>query len=200
MAGGSAGMGRATAERLAEAGVELYISARREERLVRAAKEIAETYGATVIPIVADSSTDAGRATLFEACPDPDIVAITIKPPAPNGDFLQVTPEMWRESIETTLLGPIEIMRHYIPHMKNQGWGRLLNIATFSAKNPMIWRLMSGPARSAPRAPSSRGSARAGPCRGASACTRRGRKRQRTGPGSRGTGGRSSRRPGQTAD
>ena len=41
MAGGSAGMGRATAERLAEAGVELYISARREERLIKAAKEIA---------------------------------------------------------------------------------------------------------------------------------------------------------------
>ena len=31
-------MGRATAERLAEAGVELYISARREERLINAAK------------------------------------------------------------------------------------------------------------------------------------------------------------------
>ena len=38
MAGGSAGMGRATAERLAEAGVELFISARREERLRRAAE------------------------------------------------------------------------------------------------------------------------------------------------------------------
>ena len=33
--------------------------------------------------------------------------------------------------------------------MKNKGWGRIVNIATFSAKNPMIWRLMSGPARSA---------------------------------------------------
>ena len=40
LAGGSAGMGRATEERLAEAGVELYISARREERLLNAAKEI----------------------------------------------------------------------------------------------------------------------------------------------------------------
>ena len=38
MAGGSAGMGRATAERLAEAGVELYISARREERLIKSRK------------------------------------------------------------------------------------------------------------------------------------------------------------------
>ena len=45
MAGGSAGMGRATADRLAEAGVELYISARREERLLNAAKEITEKYG-----------------------------------------------------------------------------------------------------------------------------------------------------------
>ena len=56
---------------------------------------------------------------------------------------------MWRESVETALIGPIELMRHYIPHMKETGWGRIVNIATFSAKNPMIWRLMSGPARSA---------------------------------------------------
>jgi 3-oxoacyl-[acyl-carrier protein] reductase len=149
MAGGSAGMGRATAERLAEAGVELVISARREERLVNAAKEIAEKYGVNVTPVVADSSKEEGRQALFAACPDPDILAITIKPPAPNGDFLKVTPEMWRESVETALIGPIEIMRHYIPGMKDRGWGRIVNIATFSAKNPMIWRLMSGPARSA---------------------------------------------------
>ncbi|MDA7687395.1 SDR family oxidoreductase [Pseudomonadales bacterium] len=149
MAGGSAGMGRATAERLAEAGVELYISARREERLQNAAQEMSKKYGIKVTPIVADSSTDEGRKALFAACPDPDILAITIKPPEPNGDFLKVTPEMWRESTETALIGPIEIMRNYIPGMKDRGWGRILNIATFSAKNPMIWRLMSGPARSA---------------------------------------------------
>ena len=149
MAGGSAGMGRATAERLAEAGVELYISARREERLRNAAKEMSDKYDTTVTPIVADSSTEEGRKALFSACPDPDILAITIKPPAPNGDFLEVTPEMWRDSIDTALIGPIEIMRNYIPVMKDKGWGRIVNIATFSAKNPMIWRLMSGPARSA---------------------------------------------------
>ena len=149
MAGGSAGMGRATAERLAEAGAELYISARREERLLKAAREIAERYGVSVTPVVADSSTEEGRKALFESCPDPDILAITIKPPPPNGDFLQVTAEDWRNSVETALIGPVEIMRHYIPVMKEKGWGRIVNIATFSAKNPMLWRLMSGPARSA---------------------------------------------------
>ena len=149
MAGGSAGMGRATAERLAEAGCELTISARREPRLNQAAKEIAEKYGVPVTPVVADSSTEGGRSALFAACPDPDILAITIKPPDPNGDPLKVTPEMWRGAIETALIGPIEIMRHYISGMKERGWGRIVNIATFSAKNPMIWRLMSGPPRSA---------------------------------------------------
>lgn len=149
MAGGSAGMGRATAERFAEAGVNLVITARREKRLLAAAEEIAKKYGVSVKAVAADSSTEEGRAKLFEACPDPDILAITIKPPAPNGDFTRVTPDMWRESIETTLIGPIEIMRHYIPGMRERKWGRIVNIATFSAKNPMIWRLMSGPARSA---------------------------------------------------
>lgn len=149
MAGGSAGMGRATAERLAEAGAELVITARGEERLRKAADEIATKHGVTVTPVVADSSVEAGREALFAACPDPDILAITIKPPDPNGDFLQVTADMWRGSVETALIGPIEIMRHYIPSMKDKGWGRIVNIATFSAKNPMIWRLMSGPARSA---------------------------------------------------
>lgn len=149
MAGGSAGMGRATAERLAEAGVELVITARGEERLRKAADEISVKYDVPVTPVVADSSTDAGRKALFAVCPDPDILAITIKPPDPNGDFLKVTADMWRESVDTALIGPIEIMRHYIPSMKAKGWGRIINIATFSAKNPMIWRLMSGPARSA---------------------------------------------------
>lgn len=149
MAGGSAGMGRATAERLAEAGTELYITARRKDRLEKAAAEMSEKYGTAVTPVVADSSTEEGRQALFDACPDPDILSITIKPPAPNGDFLKVTPDMWRDSIETTLIGPIEIMRHYIPGMTERKWGRIVNIATFSAKNPMIWRLMSGPARSA---------------------------------------------------
>ena len=64
MAGGSAGMGRATAERLAEAGVELYITARREERLVIAAREMSEKYGVSVTPIVADSSKEEGRQAL----------------------------------------------------------------------------------------------------------------------------------------
>ena len=65
MAGGSAGMGRATAERLAEAGVELVITARRKERLDKAAEEISTKYNVSVTPIVADSSKAEDRARLL---------------------------------------------------------------------------------------------------------------------------------------
>ncbi|MGB0922128.1 MAG: SDR family oxidoreductase [Alphaproteobacteria bacterium] len=149
VAGGSAGMGRATAERLAEAGVNLFLSARGQERLEAAAAEIAEKYGVSATPVVADSSTEEGRQAVFAACLSPDILTITIKPPTPNGNYLELTPDDWRASIDTALIGPIEIMRHYIPVMQEKGWGRIVNIATFAAKNPMLWRLMSGPARSA---------------------------------------------------
>ena len=70
MAGGSAGMGRATAERLAEAGAELVITARGEERLRKAADEIAEKYGVSVPPVVADSSKQSGREALYHASDD----------------------------------------------------------------------------------------------------------------------------------
>ena len=52
MAGGSAGMGRATAERLAEAGADLVISARREERLVKAAEEMSSKYNVSVLSLI----------------------------------------------------------------------------------------------------------------------------------------------------
>ncbi len=56
-----------------------------------------------------------------------------------------------------------------------------------------------GPATAAARAPTGRGSATPDPCRGAAACTRPWRTRRRAGRGSRGSAGRSARRPGPSA-
>ena len=71
MAGGSAGMGRATAERLAEAGVDLVITARRKERLEKAAEAISAKYKVSALNrslLTRQKAED--RARLLEACPD----------------------------------------------------------------------------------------------------------------------------------
>ncbi len=148
-AGGSAGMGRAAAVALAREGVELIISARGEERLVAAAREIAMDTGSKVTPVVADHSTAAGREALLKACPHPDILIVTNSPPRMLSGYEEATEKDWLESFYTALIGPVELIKATAGGMADRGFGRVVNIATIAAKTPVEARLLSGPMRSA---------------------------------------------------
>jgi 3-oxoacyl-[acyl-carrier protein] reductase len=149
VAGGSAGLGGASARALAAEGVELFVSARGEERLRRFAADTERETGSRVTPVVADHGTEAGRTALLAACPEPDILVITCSPPPLTEDYLQIEPQDYRAAIETTLIGPIELMRATLEGMAQRGFGRVVNIATIGAKAPWQARLLSGPPRSA---------------------------------------------------
>ena len=79
--GGSAGMGRGSVLALARAGCELYVSARGRQRLEKTCAAIARETGASITPVCADHSTDAGRRKILTACPEPDILVGTCSPP-----------------------------------------------------------------------------------------------------------------------
>jgi len=147
--GGSAGLGKGSAKALAAEGVELYISARGEERLLAAAEEIRRETGATVISIVADHSTDAGREKILSVCPDPDILVGTCSPAPFTPDFRKVTVEQWQEHLAVGLISPIEFMRATIDGMCARGFGRIVNISTAASKFPAELRILSGPPRAA---------------------------------------------------
>lgn len=149
VAGGSAGLGAASAKALAAEGVELYISARGEARLREKAAEIEKETGAKVIPVVADHGTREGRAALLAACPEPDILVITCSPPKMTEDYLEIEEQDWWDSLATTFVGPVELMKACLEGMASRGFGRVVNIATVAAKTPREWRLLSGPPRSA---------------------------------------------------
>jgi 3-oxoacyl-[acyl-carrier protein] reductase len=147
--GGSAGLGRGTALALAREGVDLFVSARGEERLVKTCDDIRRLTGAAVTPIVADHSTPEGRARILAECPDPDIFVGTCSPPPFIEDYRGVTAEDWRANLELTLISPVEMMRAIVPGMVRRGWGRIVNIATGAAKFPVALRVLSGPPRAA---------------------------------------------------
>lgn len=147
--GGSAGLGFGSARALAKEGVDLVISARGEERLVRVCEELAAETGVSVTPVVTDHATDEGRAAILAACPEPDIIVGTCSPPKITGDYTTIVPEDWSEMLETTLISPIEFMRACVPGMVDRGWGRIVNIGTVAAKNPTEQRLLSGTPRAA---------------------------------------------------
>ena len=109
------------------------MSARREERLVRACREIAEETGGKVVPICADHSSAAGRQQILAACPDPDILVGTCAPPPMTPDYRAITEQQWHEAIAISLLSPIEFMRRVLDGMVEREWGRIVNIATVAA-------------------------------------------------------------------
>jgi 3-oxoacyl-[acyl-carrier protein] reductase len=147
--GGSAGMGRASALALAREGVDLVVSARGEERLMRACREIAEETGARVTPVAADHSTPDGMAHILDACPDPDILVGTCSPPRVDGELSEVTRQQWLDTLGISLLGPIDFMQAVLGGMAERGWGRIVNIATVAAKFPTEPRVISGAPRAA---------------------------------------------------
>jgi 3-oxoacyl-[acyl-carrier protein] reductase len=149
VAGGSAGLGKGSAKALAHEGAELFISARGADRLYATAEEITRETGAKVTPVVADHSHRDGRAALLAACPEPDILVITCSPPKVTEDYRDITEQDWHDSVATTLIGPIELMKAIIDGMVTRKFGRIVNIGTGAAKYPAEIRLLSGPPRSA---------------------------------------------------
>src|SRR6478752_9352296 len=147
--GGSTGMGRGAVLALAREGVDVFVSARTESRLVQTCREIAEQTGATIVPICADHSSEEGRERILAACPDPDILVGTCAPPPMTPDYRAITRDDWRDAIDISLLSPVEFMRSVLDGMVERKWGRIVNIATVAAKYPGEIRVLSGSTRAA---------------------------------------------------
>jgi 3-oxoacyl-[acyl-carrier protein] reductase len=105
VAGGSAGMGRGTVLALAQEGVEVFASARGADRLHTAAADISEQTGVLVTPVVADHSTERGRQHLLQACPEPDILVITIGPPEITTTLQDIREDDWLQSMVMAMVG-----------------------------------------------------------------------------------------------
>ncbi|MFD1189148.1 MULTISPECIES: SDR family oxidoreductase [Phenylobacterium] len=133
--GGSAGLGRATAVALAREGVSVVIAARDPERLAKAASDIAAETGAEVRGVVADVTTEAGRAAVLDACPAPDILINNAGGPPP-GDFRSWTRDDWLKAIDGNMLSAIFLIQATIDGMIDRRFGRVVNITSHMVKAP----------------------------------------------------------------
>jgi 3-oxoacyl-[acyl-carrier protein] reductase len=132
----SKGLGRACAEALAENGVELVIGARGAEALEATAESIRTTYGVPVTAVAGDVASEAGRAALLAACPDPDILINNAGGPPP-GDFRDWDEAAWLAALRANMLAPIALMRAVVDGMAARGFGRVVNITSAAVKAPI---------------------------------------------------------------
>src|SRR5438046_10235546 len=110
--------------------------ARTKDVLEAAANEIREASGVRVTAVAGDVTTEAGRAALLAACPNPDILINNAGGPPP-GDFKTFSLDDWRKAVEGNMLAPIALIHATVYGMMDRGFGRIVNITSASIKHPI---------------------------------------------------------------
>jgi len=127
--GSTQGIGLAIARRLAEAGAEVVINGRNEERVARAVESL---NGLGARGVAADVTTAEGAQSLMDAAGDVDVLVNNLgifgSTPA-----LEIDDDEWRRFFEVNVLSAARLTRLVLPGMTERGWGRVLHIASDSA-------------------------------------------------------------------
>ena len=138
--GGSDGLGRAAAEKLAAEGAKVTICARRKEHLERAADEIRKATQGQVFAHVADVSRAADCERLVDAAVaqwgGADILLNNAGTSAAAA-FEKVDDEAWQADWDLKVMGAVRMCRLVIPHMKRRGGGCIVNVTTVGGKAPL---------------------------------------------------------------
>lgn len=136
--GASAGIGRATALRLAAQGAEVIVLARREERLQSVKQEIEEK-GGSAIMLVGDLDSREQIITavqsLLAAGPIHILVNNTGGPK--GGPILQATEDEFLQAFSRHILSAHRLLQVLLPGMKEAGYGRIINVISTSVYEPI---------------------------------------------------------------
>jgi 3-oxoacyl-[acyl-carrier protein] reductase len=150
--GASQGLGRACTEVLAQEGAKVVICSRTLSKLEKTAEEIREATGSEVLPVAGDLDNNETIVDLVKKTIDHfgrvDILVNNSGGP-PHGDAVSATEEDWDISIQRSLLYFTRMCREAIPHMKQQGGGRIINILSNSVYTPIFNLALSGATRMA---------------------------------------------------
>jgi len=140
VAGGSMGIGRRTAELLAADGCAVAIAGLASDPQALNATVISITEaGGKAIGIGADMTQDSEVARVVADCQaafgSPDIVIANINGPPP-GFFDEVSDAQFEEAVRSMTMSMVYLLRKTLPHMKERGWGRIINMNSIGAKEP----------------------------------------------------------------
>ncbi|KXG43932.1 SDR family oxidoreductase [Tepidibacillus decaturensis] len=142
----SKGLGKAVALELAREGVQLAISSRNKEQIEETAELIRKETGTRVEAFVADVSNpnDVKQfvETMIQKFGKVDILLVNAGGP-PSGEFMQFDDETWERAFQTNLMSIVRMVREVVPHMRKNGGGKILTIASSSVKVPIPGLVLS---------------------------------------------------------
>ena len=138
--GASQGIGYAIARLLAGDGAQVAMVARRSEPLAEAAARIHDETGSRTFAIAADirKGPDCDRIVdaSFAAFGSIEILINNDGAP-PLGLLADFDDVAWDKAVQQNLMSVVRLTRRAIPHMKQCGRGRIVNITALSALQPI---------------------------------------------------------------
>src|SRR5512137_2235533 len=137
--GGSRGIGRAVAERLCREGAHVILCARNRESLADAQRALESLGGGRVLTVEADLTEPAAGGRVVEAAAATwgRIDILVNNAGAARGlPFDELTDERWLENLQLKLFGYLRMARLVVPHLRKNGWGRIVNIAGLAGLQP----------------------------------------------------------------
>jgi 3-oxoacyl-[acyl-carrier protein] reductase len=130
----SKGLGKAVAVELAKEGVNVSICARGKEDLEQAAEEIRKQ-GVQAVAVQGDvTKLDDIRRVIDETIQAFNRIDVLVNNggDAWLGHSVDTTDEQWEYSTAVTLYSAVRFTRGVVPHMRKQGGGRIINMASVS--------------------------------------------------------------------
>lgn len=138
--GASSGIGESLARCFAEAGHALVLVARRADKLEALAAELSQRYPVPVWTEPADLATEgaAGKlATTLRRKRRPVDVLVNNAGVLSQGAFLKMKPADHAPMIDLNVSGLTALLAHFVPPMVDRGRGRVLNVASIAAFQPV---------------------------------------------------------------
>lgn len=136
--GGSKGVGRCISEDLAREGCKVVVAARGQEAIDETVAAI-KAAGGEASGVSADMSSKEGilKAVEFTKATygAPDIVVSNVYGPT-HGRWDETKDDDFLEAYQSIVMSEVYLSRAVIPHMKEQGWGRIVCVNSICSKEP----------------------------------------------------------------
>jgi len=148
--GGSKGLGRACAQVLAQEGARVAVCSRSQKDVEKAAQEIRDSTGSDTLAVTGDldrpeTIRELVAATVARFGRLDVLVNNSGGPPLARAH--NATEEQWATAVQRSLLFFARMCREAIPHLKQSGGGRIINILASTVYQPIPNLALSGATR-----------------------------------------------------
>ncbi len=137
ISGASKGIGRATAEVMAELGADLVLLARDEAALLDLKKSLPRSERHATLALDVSDLERLGRAVSELTKTQPIEILVCNAGGPKSGPMIEASIDEFEKAFRTHLLANHTLVQKLVPGMKQSGYGRIINIISTSVKTPL---------------------------------------------------------------